>query len=114
MNYLERLVNTFDRQLENILKNEEILMSQPQNQRSVMQMDNTTLSPAPELAEIQLSFPDALKELIQGKRITRKSWNSIDEYGILADGWLTIHTQGKFSQWLVNDGDLLALDWLAL
>jgi len=83
-------------------------------------MDNNLTSPAPGLSPTptvksnEMSFPDAIKELINGKRITRTVWNDINdinEYGILADGWLTIHTKGAFHKWLVNDGDLMGTDW---
>ena len=69
------------------------------------------LSPKPQTGEVLLSFPDAMKEVIKGNLITRVSWNDLKEYGLLADGWLTIHTKGAFHRWTVNDGDLLATDW---
>lgn len=78
-------------------------------------MDNqNTFSPAPQVATPLLSFPDAIKEVMAGFRITRQSWNNSDEYGILADGWLTIHINGAFNVWKVNDGDLLANDWMVI
>jgi hypothetical protein len=61
--------------------------------------------------EILMDFPNALRELISGKQITRVLWNDSTEYGVLVDGWLTIHTKGEFHRWTVNDGDLLADDW---
>lgn len=62
-----------------------------------------------------LSFPDALKEIINGHKITRASWESKEEYGFMGkDGYLSIHTKGVDHQWLVNDGDLLAEDWLVI
>jgi hypothetical protein len=69
------------------------------------------LTPKPKTDEVLMSFPQALAELIKGRKITRKEWNDVNEYGVLADGWLTIHTKGVFNKWLVNDGDLLAQDW---
>ena len=72
------------------------------------------LSPKPTVAEVQMSFPNAMAAVIKGSLITRKAWNDINEYGLLADGWLTIHTKGAFHRWTVNDGDLLAVDWIIL
>ncbi len=77
-------------------------------------MDNqNTFSPAPTIERL-FTFPQAMEAIVSGRKITRKSWTSVDEYGILADGWLTIHTQGQFHQWLVNDGDLFSTDWLVI
>lgn len=73
-------------------------------------MDNGQFSPPP-VAEKLMDFPSAMEEIIKGNRITRVAWNDVNEYGILADGWLTIHTKGEFHVWKVNDGDLTAQDW---
>ena len=79
--------------------------------RKEEKMDNNQFSPPVVEGEVEMSFPDAIKTVIEGKRITRTSWNDINEYGLLADGWLTIHTKGKFAQWIVNSGDLEGIDW---
>ena len=60
---------------------------------------------------IALSFPDAMKEIIDGKKVTRIEWNNPEEYGYLKDGWLTIHTNGKDCIWKVGDGNLNNNDW---
>lgn len=78
-------------------------------------MDNqNTFSPPPDVVQPLLTFPEAITEVIAGFKITRESWKSLDEYGILADGWLTIHRKGAFHVWKVNDGDLLADDWMVI
>jgi len=74
-----------------------------------MKMDNQ-FSPPP-VSEKLMDFPMAMVEIIKGNRITRVAWNDVNEYGILADGWLTIHTKGEFHVWKVNDGDLTGTDW---
>ena len=58
-----------------------------------------------------MDFPDAVRELIKGKKITRVSWGNLD-YALLKDGWLTIFTKGSFHTWSVNDGDLEGQDWI--
>lgn len=70
------------------------------------------ISPPPIVGETvnDLTFDQAIKELINGKRIRRDSW-PVDDYGLLADGWLTIHINNQFAVWKVNDGDLLGKDW---
>jgi len=60
-----------------------------------------------------MSFPDAIREIISGRKVTRLEWNNTD-CGLLKDGYLMINRNGFFHQWLVNDGDLLALDWVTL
>ena len=72
------------------------------------------LSPKPITGDVLLTFPEAIAELIKGNMITRTSWNDETEYGVLADGYLTIHTKGSFHRWLVNDGDLTSTDWVVI
>ena len=72
------------------------------------------LSPKPVEAQQLLSFYDALREVAKGNRMTRISWNDENEYGVLLEGTLTIHTKGAFHGWLVNDGDLEGTDWILL
>jgi hypothetical protein len=60
-----------------------------------------------------MDFPDAIRQLINGKRIARVEWHNAD-YGVLRNGWLTIFRDGTFHTWLVNDGDLMADDFIVL
>ena len=81
-------------------------------------MDNKQFSPPvidPIVGEIVhgISFSEAIKELTNGKKIARIEWNNTD-YGLLKDGWLSIFRNGEFFIWKVNDGDLLATDWIIL
>lgn len=63
-----------------------------------------------------MSFYEALKEVVVNKRrITRLEWSSNDEYGFLfSDGVLGIHTKGEDHRWILNEGDILAVDWCLL
>lgn len=70
-------------------------------------------SPLPHKAPDELSFPDAMRKVIDGERIARLSWNNSD-FCLLKDGWLSIYTKGEFHIWSVNDGDLTAIDWVVL
>ena len=65
------------------------------------------------LVPVTMSFPDAIRRVINGERITRISWGN-DDYGLLKDGWLTIFTKGEFHTWSINDGDLEGEDWVIL
>lgn len=61
-----------------------------------------------------LSFPEAIKLLISGKKIRRIEWNKEEEYCFLKDNFLTIHRNDKFHTWIVSEGDLLAIDWVII
>ena len=58
-----------------------------------------------------MNFPDAIREVINGKKIARLSWRDTKDYGFMKNGWLTIFTRGEFHTWSINDGDLEAQDW---
>ena len=60
-----------------------------------------------------ISFSEAIKELANGKKITRLEWNNTD-YGFLKEGFVSIHRNGEDFIWKLSDGDLLATDWIIL
>lgn len=66
-----------------------------------------------------LSFPDAIRAVIEGKRIARVSWANAD-YGLLKGDWLMIFHKkedeqiANFHTWIINDGDLEGTDWIVL
>jgi len=61
-----------------------------------------------------MSFSSAIAFVIVGKMITKQEWDNPDSYGMLRDGWLMIHRDGKWHRWMINDGDLLGEDWIVL
>jgi hypothetical protein len=86
-----------------------------------MKMDNiqeaeiVPMTPLPKTQSkaLTMSFPDAMKKIIEGKMVTRVSWGNKD-YCLLKDGWLTIFTKGNFYTWQVNDGDMEGQDWIVI
>ena len=64
----------------------------------------------------QMTFPEAIKKVIEGQAITRLSWGDNGHYGMLKNNILCLFRDGKdgdtFYSWIVNDGDLLATDWV--
>lgn len=60
-----------------------------------------------------MSFPTAMKEIRNGKKIRRIVWPEKD-YGVLQDGFLMVFTDNKLSKWLVNDGDIDAEDFVVI
>lgn len=75
----------------------------------------STLTPMPKVAgkAMTMSFPEAMREIINGNKVARLSWENTD-YGLLKDGWLTIFTKGAFHTWSVSDGDMEGQDWTIL
>jgi len=71
-------------------------------------------SPVPNKGPKELSFPDAMREVLNKKRVTRLAWETNDNFGLLFEGFLQIFIRGEYHKWLVNDGDLNAIDWIVL
>ena len=70
---------------------------------------------SPNITKITMSFYDALKEVMGGQRITRLEWGNASIFGLLFNGHLSLHKDdGKYYSWIVNDGDMLAEDWITL
>ena len=73
------------------------------------------ISPTPKKKEQPikgLSFYDALKEIANGKRITRKQWEK-DDYGYLGkDNQLYIHREGVDHLWSLHKIDMELSDYV--
>ena len=62
-----------------------------------------------------IDFFDALKEVANGKKISRKEWNNDKHYGLLKDEFLMIHkSDGSFNKWIVRDCDMVEKDWMVI
>ena len=78
-------------------------------------MEENNASPViKKTATKEMSFPEVIKELIAGKKITRIDWDNKESFGELKDGFLMIHLDGIYHKWIVNDGDLLSTDWIII
>lgn len=75
------------------------------------------LTPKPktimESRALTMDFPDAMRRIMEGKRVARISWGNKD-YCLLKDGWLSIFTKGTMHTWSVNDGDMEGQDWIVV
>jgi hypothetical protein len=76
-------------------------------------------SPLPKKIEVKdadpmMTFPQAMEAVIDGKKVTRKEWEDVDSYGIMKDGFLIIHRDGKDFQWLVSEADMVASDYIII
>lgn len=72
-------------------------------------------SPVPIVEQVSLTFYDAIREVANGKRITKLEWGNNLYYGLLKDGVLVLHKpDGIDYPWTISDGDILGTDWVVL
>jgi len=76
-------------------------------------------SPSPtksknEYANVFLKFPEAIKAITEGKRVTKQEWNSKEIYGVLKNGILSINLPSGLCQWIVSEGDMVGDDYMLL
>ena len=74
------------------------------------------LSPLPNKEKKQdtMDFVEAINQIKIGKKVRRLEWTDEKEYGLLKDTFLMIHRQDKFHQWIVSEGDMMAIDWVII
>ena len=61
--------------------------------------------------EAQTDFPDAIRAVTAGHKITKAEWGDDDYYGILRNGQLMLHKPDGFHSWIITEGDLMGTDW---
>jgi len=62
-----------------------------------------------------MDFSQALRKVIDGKKISKLEWDDVEIYGLLKDGILQIRLADKeFYTWKVSEGDLLGFDWFVV
>jgi len=79
-------------------------------------------SPTPTRVKVKdanlMKFPEAMQEIINGKKVQRLEWKESqgeDYYSILTGGFLMLHKpDNKHYQWIINDGDLEADDYILI
>ena len=60
---------------------------------------------------VLMTFPDAMAEVIKGRKVTRLEWQNNGVYGVLKDGLLQIRMDGQLKRWIVSSGDMENSDW---
>lgn len=75
-----------------------------------------TSSPMPIKTQevIELTFFDAVREMIEGKRVTKKEWGDNNTYCLMANEHLSIHINNKINDWIVSQADIQGIDWIVL
>lgn len=63
---------------------------------------------------IEMDFLEALKQTIDGKSITRLSWETNATYVKMLSEQLNIFINGEFHSLTVSPGDITATDWIVL
>lgn len=72
------------------------------------------MSPTPPKIK-EMDFPDALREVIAGKKITKLEWCNKEFYGVLEDEMLVLwKDDGKKYQWILSDADIKGEDWIVI
>lgn len=64
-----------------------------------------------------LSFLDAIREIMNGRKVSRLEWKTNDVYCGLVDNFLMVFrgdTDKMWHAWSVNDGDLFSTDWFVM
>lgn len=74
-----------------------------------------TSSPLPKKKVKVLKFADALKEIVEGKKVTKLEWKDVSVYGLLKEGRLKIKLKDNmYHDWILSDGDLTGEDYVVL
>lgn len=70
--------------------------------------------PAAKKSEAMLTFPEAIKAIVEGKKVRRKEWEDAEEFCLMHNSFLMIHVKNAFHAWTVSEGDMLAIDWVII
>lgn len=81
-------------------------------------MTNEEMSTSPTVQSVQIKkfdFPEAIRKLNMGQKVTRLEWGNPEYYLDVVDTHLKIHKpDNKFYDLIVSDGDMLADDWMTI
>ena len=70
---------------------------------------------SPAIIVNEMSFADAVKEVIAGKKIQRLEWKDKNAYGFLNGELLSLHKSDNLNhKWIVSLGDLAGEDWIVI
>ena len=81
-------------------------------------MTTITSSPTPKKVETtkeQMTFPQAIEKIIEGKRIHKLEWKDKAYSAFLNGEFLSLHKpDGKNYKWIINEGDLIGTDYIVI
>lgn len=64
---------------------------------------------------VTFDFPEAMSEVRAGKKVTKLEWAEKGEaecHVLLREGRLQIFRNGRFSDWVISDGDVAGEDYV--
>ncbi len=80
-----------------------------------------TMSPTPDKSKTldpsqkTLDFPDAIRQVKEGKKVHKLEWENRDYYGFLNGNILSLHKpDNKNYQWVISEGDLMGNDYIVI
>ena len=73
--------------------------------------ENLTPIPRKQGESLTMDFPDAIRQIMDGKKVARMSWNNKDYCLMGEDEFLTVFTGDKLHRWLISLGDTSGNDW---
>ena len=62
----------------------------------------------------QLTFFQALEEVLNTRRITKLEWADENIYCFLVNEHLSIYINNKIQDWIVSEADMQGTDWVVL
>lgn len=62
-------------------------------------------------AVIELTFCDALKKMLEGKKVSKREWENTEEYGFFRAEILHIHRSGQDHRWVLSEADVSGEDY---
>lgn len=64
--------------------------------------------------EIVMDFPDAMRKILEGGKITKQEWANSKIYLEMRDGFLCLHRDGESNALMVSEGDMIGEDWVTV
>ena len=69
---------------------------------------------------LEMDFPDAVRKLLKGEKVSRGEWDDKDTYFVLANGYLSVHNSTKQEKpgthrlQFLPEIDMRATDWVVV
>lgn len=102
-------VQEFDRQTQSSPAQEPVAI------QDFNKLSETRASSSPVQEPQTMDFPDAMREIIEGKSVTKLEWNDPRIYLAMHDNRLSIHKANDTWHILqVSDGDVFGEDWVVI
>lgn len=80
-------------------------------------MDEPQTSPTPSTPvniPVRMSFYDALKQVVDGKSVTKLEWGNPQTIVFLESEMLLITIDGKDSSFIIREPDIVGTDWIVV